>query len=113
MAPLPAPAEKPSQRVSDSQSHAKVRPPTQVAVFCAALRLNLQPALTRRSTIVDELGYVPLSHTGSELLSDVFSWRYENRATIVTSNLSFQNWTSVFASVRLTGALLDRITHRG
>ena len=44
MAPLPAPAEKPSQRVSDSQSHAKVRPPAQVAVFCAALRLNLQPA---------------------------------------------------------------------
>ena len=46
MAPLLAPAEKPSQRVSDSQSHAKVRPPAQVAVFCAALRLNLQPALT-------------------------------------------------------------------
>ena len=46
MAPLPAPAEKPSHRVSDSQSHAKVRPPTQVAVFCAALWLNLQPALT-------------------------------------------------------------------
>ena len=48
MAPLPAPAEKPSHRVSDSQSHAKVRPPTQVAVFCAALWPNLQPALTGR-----------------------------------------------------------------
>ena len=48
MAPLPAPAEKPSHRVSDSQSHAKVRPPTQVAVFCAALWPNLQPALTLR-----------------------------------------------------------------
>ena len=46
MAPLPAPAEKPSHRVSDSQSHAKLRPPAQVAVFCAALWLNLQPALT-------------------------------------------------------------------
>ena len=46
MAPLPAPAEKPSHRVSDSQSHAKVRPPAQVAVFCAALWPNLQPALT-------------------------------------------------------------------
>ena len=52
MAPLPAPAEKPSHRVSDSQSHAKVRPPTQVAVFCAALWPNLQPALTA----VDKLG---------------------------------------------------------
>ena len=49
MAPLPAPAEKPSHRVSDSQSHAKVRPPTQVAVFCAALWPNLQPALTERT----------------------------------------------------------------
>ena len=61
--------------------------------------------------IVDELGYVPLSQTGSELLFDVFSRRYENGATIVTSNLPFQEWTSVFASGRFTGALLDRITH--
>ena len=61
--------------------------------------------------IVDELGYVPLSQTGSELLFDVFSRRYENGATIVTSNLPFQEWTTVFASERLTGALLDRITH--
>ena len=56
-------------------------------------------------------GYVPLSQTGSELLFDVFSRRYENGATIVTSNLPFQEWTTVFASERLTGALLDRITH--
>ena len=61
--------------------------------------------------IVDELGYVPLSQTGSELLFDVFSRRYENGATIVTSNLPFQEWTTVFASERLTGARLDRITH--
>ena len=61
--------------------------------------------------IVGELGYVPLSQTGSELLFDVFSRRYENGATIVTSNLPFQEWTSVFASERLTGALLDCITH--
>ena len=53
----------------------------------------------------------PLSQSGSELLFDVFSRRYENGATIVTSNLPFQEWTSVFASERLTGALLDRITH--
>ena len=54
---------------------------------------------------------MPLSQTGSELLFDVFSRRYENGATIVTSNLPFQEWTTVFASERLTGALLDRITH--
>ena len=74
--------------------------------------LRLQAQLAKVSLlIVDELGYVPLSQTGSELLFDVFSRRYENGATIVTSNLPFQEWTSVFASERLTGALLDRITH--
>ena len=74
--------------------------------------LRLQDQLARVSLlIVDELGYVPLSQTGSELLFDVFSRRYESGATIVTSNLPFQEWTSVFASERLTGALLDRITH--
>ncbi len=74
--------------------------------------LRLQDQLARVNLlIVDELGYVPLSQSGSELLFDVFSRRYENGATIVTSNLPFQEWTSVFASERLTGALLDRITH--
>ena len=74
--------------------------------------LRLQDQLARVSLlIVDELGYVPLSQSGSELLFDVFSRRYENGATIVTSNLPFQEWTSVFASERFTGALLDRITH--
>ena len=53
--------------------------------------LRLQDQLARVSLlIVDELGYVPLSQTGSELLFDVFSRRYENGATIVTSNLPFQ-----------------------
>lgn len=61
--------------------------------------------------IIDELGYVPLSLTGAELLFDVVSQRYERASTIVTSNLPFEEWTSVFGSERLTGALLDRITH--
>jgi DNA replication protein DnaC len=49
--------------------------------------------------------------TGAELLFEVFSQRYERGATIVTSNLPFDEWTSVFGSERLTGALLDRLTH--
>ena len=61
--------------------------------------------------IIDELGYVPLSPTGAELLFEVFSQRYERGSTIVTSNLPFEEWTAVFASERLTGALLDRLTH--
>jgi len=61
--------------------------------------------------IIDELGYVPLSPTGAELLFEVFSQRYERGSTIVTSNLPFEDWTSVLGSERLTGALLDRLTH--
>jgi DNA replication protein DnaC len=61
--------------------------------------------------IIDELGFVPLSKTGAELLFDVFSQRHERGATLVTSNLPFDEWTDVFGSQRLTGALLDRLTH--
>jgi DNA replication protein DnaC len=61
--------------------------------------------------IVDELGLVPLSKTGAELLFEVFSQRYERTSTLVTSNLPFQEWTEVLGSERLTGALLDRLTH--
>ncbi len=61
--------------------------------------------------IVDELGFVPLSKTGAELLFEIFSQRYERASTLVTSNLPFAEWTEVFGSERLTGALLDRLTH--
>jgi DNA replication protein DnaC len=61
--------------------------------------------------IVDEPGYVPLSPTGAELLFEILSQRYERSSTIVTSNLPFEDWTSVLGSERLTGALLDRLTH--
>src|SRR5882757_981500 len=61
--------------------------------------------------IIDELGFVPLSKTGAELLFEVFSRRYERSATLVTSNLPFNEWTDAFGSERLTGALLDRLTH--
>ena len=61
--------------------------------------------------IVDELGYVPFTAVGSELLFEAFSQRYERGSTLITSNLPFDEWTSVFGSERLTGALLDRLTH--
>ena len=74
------------------------------------LRLQRQIA-GYKLLIIDELGYVPFSQTGAELLFEVFSQRYERGSTLVTSNLPFDEWTGVFASERLTGALLDRLTH--
>ena len=61
--------------------------------------------------IIDELGFVPLSKTGAELLFELISHRYERGATLITSNLPFDEWTETFGSERLTGALLDRLTH--
>ena len=58
------------------------------------------------------MGFGPLSKTGAELLFEVFSQRYERGAVLVTTNLPFDEWTEVFGSERLTGALLDRLTHR-
>jgi len=62
--------------------------------------------------ILDELGYVPFSKAGSELLFEVVSRAYERQSLIITTNLPFENWTEVCGSERLTGAMLDRLTHR-
>ena len=75
------------------------------------LRLQKQLA-SYKLLIIDELGFVPLSKTGAELLFEVFSQRYERGSILVTSNLPFDEWTEVFGSERLTGALLDRLTHQ-
>jgi DNA replication protein DnaC len=61
--------------------------------------------------IIDELGFVPLSRSAAELLFEIFSQRYERGATLVTSNLPFNEWTEILGTERLTGALLDRLTH--
>ena len=61
--------------------------------------------------IIDELGFVPLSKTGAELLFELISQRYERGSIIITSNLPFDKWTEIFGADRLTGAILDRLTH--
>jgi DNA replication protein DnaC len=62
--------------------------------------------------ILDELGYVPFSRTAAELLFEVIGRAYERQSLIVTSNLPFESWVDIFGCERLTGALLDRLTHR-
>jgi len=62
--------------------------------------------------VLDELGYVPFSKLGAELLFEVISRAYERVSLIVTTNLPFEQWTEVCGSERLTGAILDRLTHR-
>ena len=74
------------------------------------LRLQKQ-MMNQKLLIIDELGFVPLSKTGAELLFELISRRYERGSTLITSNLPFDEWTEVFGSERLTGALLDRLTH--
>ena len=74
------------------------------------LRFQKQMAAVKL-LIVDELGFVPLSKTGAELLFELISHRYERGSTLITSNLPFDEWTETFGSERLTGALLDRLTH--
>ena len=77
---------------------------------------QLQRFLTRLERhhllILDEFGYVPFAKAGAELLFDVISRAYERQSLILTTNLPFENWTDILGNVRLTGALLDRLTHR-
>jgi DNA replication protein DnaC len=61
--------------------------------------------------IIDELGFVPLSRTGAELLFELISQRYGRSATIITSNLPFDKWIATFRDEHLIGTLLDRLTH--
>jgi DNA replication protein DnaC len=73
---------------------------------------RLQKQLQRLHLLVlDELGYIPFSKVGAELLFEIISRAYEHHSLMVTSNLPFEQWTEVFGSERLTGALLDRLTH--
>jgi DNA replication protein DnaC len=62
--------------------------------------------------LIDEMGYVPFTKTAAELLLEIISRAYAHYSVMLTTNLGFEQWTEIFGSERLTGALLDRLTHR-
>jgi DNA replication protein DnaC len=62
--------------------------------------------------ILDELGYIPFSKEGAELLFQVLAERHERGSVMVTTNLGFADWTQIFGDAAMTAALLDRLTHK-
>jgi DNA replication protein DnaC len=72
----------------------------------------LNATLKHQLIVLDELGFIPFTPTGAQLIFQFCSVLYEQVALIVTTNLRFADWTQVFGDERLTAALLDRLTHR-
>lgn len=71
----------------------------------------LAAALKHHLIVLDELGFIPFSATGAQLMFQFCSTLHERVALIVTTNLKFADWTQVFGNEQLTAALLDRLTH--
>ena len=76
------------------------------------LRLTIKRYFNYGLLIIDELGYVPFSKEGAELLFQILAERHERKPIIITTNKGFGDWTEIFGDASLTAALLDRVTHK-
>jgi DNA replication protein DnaC len=101
------------------ESGYKVRFFTAAALISQLLEAHQQNQLSRLENsllkqhliIIDELGFVPFSQQGAQMLFTFISQRYQRASLLITTNLPFTEWTQVFQDTRLLGALLDRLTH--
>jgi DNA replication protein DnaC len=62
--------------------------------------------------IIDELGYIPFSKEGAQLIFQILAERHERKSVIITTNKGFGDWTEIFGDPSMTAALLDRVTHK-
>ena len=62
--------------------------------------------------IIDELGYVPFSKEGAQLIFQILAERHERKPVMITTNMGFGDWTQIFGDPSMTAALLDRVTHK-
>lgn len=77
-----------------------------------ALQRLIQKYVRYDLLILDELGYIPFTKEGAELLFQVLAERHERGSVMITTNLGFADWTQVFGDAAMTAALLDRLTHK-